>query len=97
MTVAELEARMSSSELTEWMGYERLAGPLGARRADIQAATISATIANANRSKGKRFKVKDFLIPYGEQSRPRTGEEMLALVREINASVGGVEHGRRDD
>lgn len=97
MTVADLDARLTSSELTEWMAYEKLTGPLGRRRADIQAATIAATIANASRTKGKKFKVKDFLIPYGEKNRPRTGEEMLALVREINASVGGVEHGRRDD
>src|SRR3546814_10930115 len=50
-TVAELDVRMSSSELTEWMVYEKITGPLGRRRGDIQAATIAATIANANRSK----------------------------------------------
>lgn len=97
MTVADLDARLSSSELTEWMVYEKLTGPLGRRRADIQAATIAATIANANRSKGgKKFKVTDFLIDYGERRR-KTPQEMLAMVRALNAGMGGVEHGRRDD
>lgn len=97
MTVADLDARLTSSELTEWMAYERLTGPLGRRRQDIQAATIAATIANANRSsKGKKFKIDDFLIPYGEVRR-KTPQQMLAVVRELNAALGGVERGRRVD
>jgi hypothetical protein len=92
MTVAALDASLSSSELTEWMAYEKTTGPLGRHRQDIQAATIAATIANANRSKGKKFKIKDFLIPY-DSGRPKTGREMLAAVREINAAMGGTEHG----
>lgn len=96
MTVAELDARLTSSELTEWMAYEQLTGPLGRRRQDIQAATIAATIANANRGKGRKLKVKDFLPPYGERRR-KDPAEMLAMVRELNAQMGGTEHGRRID
>ena len=96
MTVADLESRLSSSELTEWIAFEKLTGPLGRRRNDIQAATIAATIANANRGKrGKKFKMTDFLIPYGEQRKGP--EDMLAAIRGINRSMGGVERGRRDD
>jgi hypothetical protein len=88
MTVSELDLRMSSSELTEWMAYERITGPLGRRRQDIQAATISATIANANRGKGgRRAEVKDFLIVYGGQ-KP-SPSDMLAMVKEMNAALGG--------
>lgn len=88
MTVADLDARLSSSELTEWIAYERMTGPLGLRRHDIQAATIAATIANANRSKGgKRFKISDFLVPWGRKKRdPR---ELLAMVKEMNRNLGG--------
>jgi hypothetical protein len=97
MTVADLDSRLDSYELTEWMVFEQMTGPLGRRRGDIQAATIAATIANANRGKGgRKFKMTDFLIPYGEAGR-KTPEQMLAAIRDINRSLGGVEHGRDSD
>lgn len=99
MTVADLDSRLGSAELTEWMAFERLTGPLGRRRHDIQAATIAATVANASRGKkGKKFKVTDFLLPYGTQRK--SPEEMLAAIRGINRSMGGTEHvpgGRGED
>lgn len=99
MTVADLDSRLDSAELTEWMAFEKITGPLGRRRGDIQAATIAATIANANRGKGSRkFKVSDFLIPYGEQRKGP--EQLLAAIRGINRSMGGEEHvprGRGED
>ncbi|MFE3855308.1 DUF4035 domain-containing protein [Streptomyces griseorubiginosus] len=95
MTVADLDMRLGSAELTEWMAYEKITGPLGRRRHDIQAATIASTVANANRGKGKRFEVRDFVPSYGlERQGPL---EMLAAIRGINKSMGGEEHGRRDD
>ncbi|MFJ2162578.1 DUF4035 domain-containing protein [Streptomyces sp. NPDC087856] len=95
MTVADLDARLASAELTEWMAYEKMTGPLGRRRHDIQAATISSTIANANRGKGRKFEVRDFLPAYGIN---RQGPmDMLATIRGINKSMGGEEHARRDD
>lgn len=95
MTVADLDSRMGSAELTEWMAYEKITGPLGRRRHDIQAATISSTIANANRGKGRRLEVRDFLPPYGmERQSPM---DMLAAIRGINKAMGGEEHARRDD
>jgi len=97
MTVADLDYRLDSAELTEWMAFEKITGPLGRRRNDIQAATIAATIANSNRGKkGKKFKMTDFLIPYGEQER-KSPMQMLAAIKSINRSMGGVENGRRDD
>lgn len=92
MTVADLDSRLGSAELTEWMAYENMTGPLGRRRQDLQAATIAATIANANRGKkGKKAKIADFLIPYGKQ--PNTPQQMLDKIRAINKAFGGVEHG----
>jgi hypothetical protein len=96
MTVADLDSRLGSAELTEWMAFEKITGPLGRRRHDIQAATIAATIANANRGKGsKRFTPQDFLPPYGTERKGP--QEMLAAIRDINRSMGGEEHVRRDD
>lgn len=91
MTVADLDSRLGSAELTEWMAYEKMTGPLGRYRQDIQAATIAAAIANANRGKkGKPFKITDFLIQYGE-AREKTPEELLETVRQLNAAMGGEE------
>jgi len=92
MTVADLDHRLSSTELTEWIAFEKITGPLGRRRSDIQAATIAATVANANRGKGgRKFKMSDFLIPYGEQRK--TPEQMLETIKSLNRSMGGEEHG----
>lgn len=97
MTVADLESRLGSAELTEWMAFERMTGPLGRRRQDIQAATIAATIANSQRGKrGRKFKMQDFLIPYGEDDR-KSPQQMLDTIRQLNAAMGGEEHGGRDD
>lgn len=97
MTVSDLESRLSSAELTEWMAYENMSGPLGRRRQDIQSATIAATIANANRGKGgRKFKLSDFLIPYGTSER-KSPEQMLATIKSLNKSMGGEERGRRND
>ena len=98
MTVADLDSRLSSSELTEWIAYEKMSGPLGQRRGDIQAATIAATIANGNRGKkGRKFKLSDFLIPYGQQSERKSPMQLLAAIKSLNKSMGGVERGGRDD
>lgn len=97
MTVADLDSRLDSAELTEWMAFENMTGPLGRRRYDIQAATIAATIANGNRGKGgRKFKLSDFLIPYGNSDR-KSPEQMLAAIKSLNRSMGGEERGRRDD
>jgi hypothetical protein len=89
MTVADLDARMGSAELTEWMAYERMTGPLGRRRQDIQAATIAAAIANASRGKrGKTFTVADFLLPYGERTE-KTPEEILRIFEGMGGETRG--------
>jgi hypothetical protein len=90
MTVAELLSRMSGQELTEWAVYEDLTGPLDqARRGDIQAGIVAATIANANRGKkGKRFKPQDFVPNYGPKP-VLTWQEQLEAVVSINRALGG--------
>jgi len=97
MTVADLDSRLGSAELTEWMAFERITGPLGRRRHDIQAATIAATVANASRGKkGKKFSMTDFLIPYGQENR-KSPEQMLQAIKDLNRAMGGEERGRRGD
>lgn len=79
---------MSSSELSEWIAYEKVTGPLGAERGDIQAAIIATTVANVNAGKGRKAKVKDF-IPQWDRERKQTWEEQLAMVEKLNRKLGG--------
>lgn len=87
MPVAELLARTSSRELSEWMAYEKLTGPLDSRlRGDISAAIVASTVANANGSK-KKLKPSDFVPRWFK--RKRTPEEIWREVMKANAALGG--------
>lgn len=81
-------SRMSSREITEWVAYERIAGPLGPERLDILAGVISATVANSQSK--KKHKPADF-IPQWDQRRGQTWQEQLAAVRAANRALGGTE------
>src|SRR3546814_16344072 len=83
-TVAELDVRMSSSELTEWMVYEKITGPPGRRRGDIYAATIAAAIATHNRSKHtKNEQVTDFLLRSAAEGPRKKDRKPLVPQRDI--------------
>lgn len=89
MTVGELLSRISSRELTEWMAYEKIAGPIGPRRGDILAAQIAATIQNVNRPKRRKaVKLADVLLRW-DRKEPLSPQEMYERVRQINAALGG--------
>lgn len=92
MTVAELDARISSRELSEWMAYETVTGPLAHRRGDIQAATVAAVVANSQKSKrAKKSKISDFVIDYDKRRRGRSAgpHELLAKLRSATRRMGG--------
>jgi hypothetical protein len=74
---------MSSRELTEWMAFEQIDGPVGSQREDLRAGVVAATIANCHRSKGPAFKPTDFM-PYYE--RPRTDPD--AALAALRAAIG---------
>lgn len=87
MPVRELLSRVSSRELTEWMAYERLTGPLDSRlRGDISAGVIAATVANSAGAKSTA-RPADFLPTWYE--RPKTPEEIWQEVMKANAAMGG--------
>jgi len=59
----------------EWLLYERTTGPLGPQRADFHAAQVSLMIASANKKKGgKRLKLGDFLLKFGQTERGRSSD-----------------------
>ncbi|WP_207935864.1 hypothetical protein [Actinomadura sp. KC216] len=76
MTKGEMLARISSYELTEWMVYERLYGPLASERDDHLASLLAAVISNAFRDKGKAAQPGDFLPRWEAPARPEEVEEI---------------------
>jgi hypothetical protein len=80
-SISELLQRVSSAEITEWMAFEKINGPLGGRRTDYAAALITKAIYDVNTKKRKRRKLGDFLLKWGgKRRRPRTGAEMSQRV-----------------
>ncbi len=89
MTVEELLHRISSRELAEWMAFYSLE-PFGEERADLRAAIIATTVANAARDPKRRrrpFRPADFMPRFRE--RGKNWQEQLMIVEMINAALGG--------
>lgn len=87
MPVRELLARTSSRELSEWMAYERVTGPLDARlRGDISAGIVAATVANSAGAKTKA-RPADFIPRWFK--RRKTPQELWQDVVKANAALGG--------
>ncbi|MGQ5580924.1 phage tail assembly protein T [Streptomyces sp. ECR3.8] len=88
----ELLARTSSAELTEWMAYERVTGPLGPERMDALFATLAATVANTARAKGRKAEPKDFMPKWDQGDKGFTDwEQMLDAVKSYNRQIGGTD------
>ncbi len=88
--MAELLATHSSAELTEWIAYEQITGPIGQGRDDVLMAVIAATVSNSNRGKGRKARVLDFLPKWDRGGRRQMDwTEMLAAVKTMNRSMGG--------
>lgn len=85
--------RTSSAELTEWMAYERVTGPLGPERLDLLHGIQTAVIANANRGKGSRKATpKDFIPTWDRGPKgPQDWRQMLAAVKAYNRRLGGTD------
>ncbi|MGW3674640.1 phage tail assembly protein T [Streptomyces sp. NPDC005166] len=87
MPVRELLTRTSSRELTEWIAYEKVTGPLDTRlRGDIAAGIIAATVSNSNGGK-KRAKPSDFMPNWFK--RRKSAQEIWQDVVQANAALGG--------
>lgn len=79
--------RTSSFEITEWMAYEQLTGPLDTRlRGDISASIVAATVANSQGAK-RKLKPGDFIPTWFK--RKKTVEEIWAEVMKANTALGG--------
>jgi hypothetical protein len=86
--VAELLARISSHELTEWSAYEREYGPLGPERGDYQAAMVAYTTASMLSNGSTRLNFTDFVLRWTKRKR-QTAQEQLSIFRALMARQGG--------
>lgn len=50
MPVRMMLAQMSSADLTEYMAFEQIDGPIGEMRADLRAGIVASTVANHSMS-----------------------------------------------
>lgn len=82
---------VGADELTDWQQYERLYGPVGPERGDLQAAIVACVIANANRGKStKTFKPADFMPKFrGDTPGARTPDEMRSKLMALTKHFGG--------
>ena len=87
MTVKEMLARIESTELTEWMAYEKISGPLGGRRLDVAAAIISAAVLNTNRRKGTKAVTPDDMLARWDNFQ--SDEDVWDAIRKANTAMGG--------
>lgn len=94
MTVRELLARTDSRELSEWAAYEQVSGPIGPERADLHAAIISSTVANAFSK--RKFAPADFM-PKWDRAPEQSWQEQLRIVRALNQSMGGTVNTGKED
>ena len=71
MSPSEARARLSPADVVELLAFERLEGPVGAARGDLQAGVVSATVVNANPYRGKDAKPvsPDEFVPDWDGSR----------------------------
>ena len=83
-------ANIGSAELSEWMAYEKLTGPLGGARGDVQAALVASVIASVNRAKGQRAPTVAEFMPRWDRTKVRKSpEELFRMAQMANAALGG--------
>lgn len=87
MTVGELLERIDSRELSEWMAFERLEGPIGPWRADFHAGMVSSVLANIYRNRKKKKKAfvpSDFIPDWGAPAKEEQSmEEQQNIFRQM--------------
>lgn len=84
---------MTARQFIEWQVFYAL-DPFGELRADYRAASIVQMIANVNRGKGAPYKLKDFLLKFGESepAKARPWREQKAMMGQIFAAYSDLVH-----
>lgn len=78
--------RMPYNELLDWAEYDATVEPIGDRRADIRAALICSTFANANRDKKKKkepFGITDFMLFEGKNEKGKATQAQGRITPQV--------------
>ncbi|MGW2543418.1 phage tail assembly protein T, partial [Kitasatospora sp. NPDC001574] len=86
--------RISSAELTDWIAYERITGPIGPERGDVLHGILTATVHNT--AAKKKREPSDFVPKWAGKVR-QSWQDMLAAVRAANAALGGTDNTTREE
>lgn len=78
MSVRRAQEEIDSAEFTEWMAYYQLE-PFGEERADLRAAIIASTIANAFSK--KRSKPQDFMPQFEREVVAKSPKQIENLFK----------------
>ena len=95
MTVRELENRLSSQELSEWMAYFSIE-PFGSAREDYRAGLVAATVANCAGSK-KVLQPTDFIHIYQQPKsvslldRKKVQNSQMELFKSLAEKTDGIQ------
>ena len=81
MTVAEMLARMTSQEISEWIAFYKVE-PFGEERQDWRFALMTANLMAPHLKKGARPKLSDFKLNL-DPPRPMSAEEMKTVLRNL--------------
>lgn len=91
MTVGTLLRTMSSSELTNWIGFAQLE-PFGGDVDDYRAGIGAATAINLKRKEGAAVVIPSQLMPWNdyepEKERVMSPEETSAAILNVLAASG---------
>jgi hypothetical protein len=90
MTRAELLARISSEELTEWFAFYAIE-PFGAEASYFGHAITASTVANVNRRKGhKAIPIEDFMPKFERPKEQEHGiEGAINFAKTLTVALGG--------
>jgi len=79
-------------EISEWLAYQRIRGPLGPERADLAAGIIAAASVSPHLKKGARVAPVDFM-PFSKRHRGR-GMSNTQLKAVLSAAKAGFDKAR---
>jgi hypothetical protein len=78
--------RFAEEEMIRLVAYQNLYGPITPARLDLVAARLAMDVAAPHMKKGKKPKFLDHLIQWSRKTRRKTGEQLLDMVKGIQAA-----------
>jgi hypothetical protein len=83
----EVMDKFTDEQMIHLVAYQNLYGVIGPGRLDIIAGRLGMDVAAPHMKRGRRPQLKDHVMQWSRAARPpRTGREILAKVKAIQAT-----------